>query len=256
METLVSLLALGPLLVLTPYIGKYLDVKAKVAEASRYAAFQRTIFSDPGASWGAEENSRSDGEIANDVERRFFGDPRSAILSGSPTVTADNPLWRDHDGQTLRLATASTTLGESASPEAYGPAVDLFSSGTNVLGLFDLGLGLNKQGYVDHAVAVPVVGLPSIARRGAALDIDEPEQPSLAFAGSGSILTDPWVPGNEDDFANRIDGLVVDEALQLIVFPGTFTFGFLPPFFEGIKGQDAELRSQSTMVLSRDIERF
>jgi len=55
-ETLVTLVALVPVFMLIPYLGKYLDVKHKTEDGARYALWERTVYSDPGASWNAGEN--------------------------------------------------------------------------------------------------------------------------------------------------------------------------------------------------------
>lgn len=258
-ETLVSMLALVPLFILIPYIGKYLDVKSKSVEANRYVAWERTNFSDPGAAWGADENSRDDSQIARDVAQRFFGDPRSGILTNAVQGVSENPLWRDHLGGSL-IANAGplsggVTISEGDAPVPRGPAVNLLTSGFS-LGPLDVGLDLNKNSFVRNGVSLPVIALPNFERRGAAIDIEPPTGPGFTFNQSGAILTDPWTPTSEENFVDRIDGLTVDEPLQFIVNPGTLTFGLFP-FSEGFfKGSDPQLTSESKVVLTEYVDRI
>lgn len=258
-ETLVSMLALVPLFILIPYIGKYLDVKSKTVEANRYASWERTNFSDPGAAWGGGENSRSDDQIARDVAQRFLGDPRSAILTNGTGPVTENPLWRDHLGGSLVASAGPLSNGvninEGDAPVPRGPAVNLLTSGFSI-GPLDVGLDLNKRSFISNGVSVPVVPLPNFSRRGAAISIEPPEVPGITFSQSGSILTDPWAPTSEENFADRIDGLTIDEPLQFIVNPGTAIFGIFP-FTEGIrKGFNPQLTSESKVVLTEYVDRF
>lgn len=248
-ETLISMLALLPIFILIPYIGKYIDIKSKAVQASRYAAFERTIFSDPGASWNSDENQSLDQQISRDINRRILSDPKTGVSSLNNGFVDDNPLWTNYRGDQLlagrQVERLSAALTENESPVSRTPLLDTISGRINLL--FDLGLGLNKQSYAQNSVAITAEFLPDITRVGAAPDIVEADT-GIAFLRTGAILTDAWSAGSEDVFEDRIDGLTADEIIAIPVTLGTFTFGFIPPFLEGIKGQDFGLESESTVV--------
>lgn len=268
-ETLVSLLALVPLFIIVPYIGKYLDVKHKVADATRYSVWERTIWSDPGAELGSGENSKSDADIALELNDRILSDPRSLVRSPTRFTQADvsdNPLWVDYVAEPLvalrayqPAATGSVVseaaLNEEQEPIEYGPSTALVAFGgipfSGALGLSDeLGLGVNERGFAASGITVPLVPLPDFKFSGVAVDIQRPTQADapINMAQTAAALTDGWMPGSENNFRDRLDGLVTDEPLQLIVNPGTFTFGVFPAFIEGLDGQNPQLESETEVI--------
>ncbi len=289
-ETLLTLLVFVPLFILIPYLGKYLDVKHYVVNASRYVTWERTVFGDEENSWEAGENSKSDTDIALEANHRILGDPRSAIIA-TENIRAnnftDNPLWTDHVGASLispqsANAAAGTRrvsqvgVDEEAAPVSHGTLPELVAFGgvpfdnnpissvvSKIIDLLpspvdlptDIGLGLNENGFVVGEYGVPLKPLPDFESKGASVDIELPdvEQAPLTINQTAAILTDAWIPGSEDNFIDRLDGIVLDEPLQIIVNPGTFLFGTLDPnpnalFREGDSGFDPKLES-STSVL-------
>ena len=252
-EMLVSMLALVPLLVLIPEIGKLLDIKAKGIEANRYAAFERTVFSDPFKAWGSGENRLLEEQIVRDTDKRFLTDPRTPILSaGSDLIVDVNPLWKNYRGDQLLppQRTGRLALGVNATgvPVPRESSVDQVTGEFGLFGPGELGLGLNQDGFVSSSVGITALDLPDFSRRGAAIDIDPDPGNRVAYIGGAAVLTDSWVPGDEDNFADRIDGITIDEALSGLVTPGTLFFTLIPPFFEGVKGTLPELRSESAVV--------
>lgn len=277
-ETLVAFVVLVPIFMLVPYLGKYLDVKHKAEDGARYALWERTVFSDPGASWDANENQKSDGRIRNEIRARFLEEPRAAITAQTPT-TERNPLWEDHTGgELVALADFESTIDESREPFPYGlrgrsflgkpdslslfgslaqdglPLLNQLDGLSNILGgALDFTLGLNDRGFVESRVTVPAIDLPVITRLGATLDINVAEE-QRAFTARGAILTDSWTPGTEGNYRERLDGLVIDEIVSFLVAPGTFTFGFFPVFIEGLDGQNPTLESESNVLPERYVD--
>jgi len=276
-ETLVAFVVLVPVFMLIPYLGKYLDVKHKTEDGARYALWERTVFSDPGASWGAGENQKSDTRIRSELRARIIEEPRAPITAQTPDGER-NPLWDTHQGDDLvDLADFDASLDESREPFPYGlrgsvlgtpDSLSLFGSlaqdGLPVLnelgaisdlagGALDFTLGLNTQGFATSQVALNVTDLPVFTRVGAGLDIDVAEE-QRTLTANGAILTDPWVPGSEGNYVDRLDGLVIDEIVSLLVAPGTFTFGFFPVFKEGLDGQNPTLESESDLLPERYID--
>ena len=254
-EALVSTLALVPLLILTPYLGKYLDVKSKTIESVRYSTWERSIYSDPRASWGSDEHSKDDQSIANEARSRILGAHRAPILSTASNPT-NNPLWRDHVGDDLvsfdRLGGTGYSLNENGVDSTRGATVALTISDFSI-GPIDFGLGLNTESKADARLSLDLKPLPNFARRGAAIDIEQrsitdPDTPLTPLSQAGQFFSDSWVPGSEDNFADRIDGLVVDEVLTFGVAPGTQTFGRFFFFREAKGGRDSDLTSESDVI--------
>lgn len=274
-ETLVAFVVLVPIFMLIPYLGKYLDVKHKAEEGARYAVWERSVFADPGASWDANENTKSDARLRAEIRARFVEEPRAAI-SAQLVQNARNPLWEDHAGGDLvPLDQFNASVAESREPYPYGlrgstvlgkpadlslfgslaqdglPLLNQLGGLSNFLGgALDFSLGRNTQGFVSSTVTLPAIDLPVFTRVGATLDIAVADD-SRSFASRGSMLTDPWVPGSEGNFRDVLDGLVIDEIVSVLVAPGTFTFGFFPVFIEGLDGQNPTLESESRVLPER-----
>ena len=278
-ETLVAFVALVPVFMLIPYLGKYLDVKHKAEDSARYALWERSIFADPGAAWGAGENVKSDARLRTEMRARFLGETRAAVETGVAPNAERNPLWEDHrGGELVALDTFDAAINESREPFPYGlrgssvlgkpESVSLFGSlaqdglpGLEPLdglsdflgGALDFNLGLNDAGFVNSAVTLSALDLPEFSRFGATLDIDVAAA-QRSFTGRGAILSDSWVPGSEGNYRDRLDGVVIDEIVSLLVAPGTFTFGNFPVFIEGRDGQNPTLETESRVLPERFVD--
>lgn len=276
-ETLVAFVVLVPIFMLIPYLGKYLDVKHKAEDSARYVLWERTVFSDPGASWEAEENQKSDARLKREVRARFLEEPRAPIAART-NAAERNPLWEDHTGGDLvPLDSFDVVIGESREPFPYGlrgssilgkpeslslfgslaqdglPLLNQLGSLSDLLGgALDFTLGLNTRGFVTSRVTLPVVDLPVFTRIGATLDIDVADG-QRTLSADGALLTDHWTPGTERNYRDRLDGLIIDEIVSLLVAPGTFTFGFFPVFIEGLDGQNPTLETESRVLPERYI---
>ena len=284
-ETLVALLALCPLLLLAPYLGKYLDVKDKAGNAARYAAWERTVWSDPGAGWNAGENSKDDATISREIGDRLLGSADRSIRGLAEPGATRLTLWQDYAGADLvtlaafagdAAAPGGAATEERTSPTSNGLSVETLAFGGPVVGnafadlgglvgsftgvldgvlpelgdVIDFGLDIGERSFAETRTAIPARPLPTIDFRGASLDIEPPPATAapLTFRQRGSILADPWNQVEEDRFADRIKGLVVDEPLKFIVFPGTTVFGETRAFPEGRQGADPDLESESRVL--------
>jgi hypothetical protein len=207
--------------------------------------------------------------MTQEAGARVLGDPRQPILSSVDDLPLEgitrNPLWVDYRGDDLVsleafrrdpfdtgstrpdpvAPTAGTELTEAAAPQIHGVAVEQLAFENEAFG-FDL----NRDGFVTGQVTLPAVVMPKFGRRGVAIDIQFPavDAERLSFSQQASILSDAWIPGSEDNYKDRLDGAVTDEVLQLIVLPGTVTFGNTLLFEEGEKGQDPQLETESPVI--------
>lgn len=277
-ETLVGLLALVPVLILIPYIGKYLDVKHKTLDAGRYAVWERSVFSD-GGSWGAGENQKSDEKIESEIVSRLLSDPRTPI-SADIAAANQNVLWQDHGGADLvDLSSYSQALTEFEDPFNYGlagrsfllkpenaslvtalaydglPLLNELGGLSSLLGgALDFNLGLNDGGFAEANVSLTAFGLPAFLRDGVIQSVFPQSGNAFDFQSPAAMLTDAWVPGSEDNYRDRLDGLVIDEVLQVLVLPGTVTFGLFPLFREGLDGLGPDLETESTVIPPRYVD--
>jgi len=102
-EFAVLTLAMLPIMVGIPMIGKMIDLKQTAINASRYAAWEATI---------------SDSSVqSNQIESRFFGD-ELATLSTNGSSNSNNKLWGES-----RTTGSSTYFGQSVVQIVSGSAV-------------------------------------------------------------------------------------------------------------------------------------
>ena len=106
---------LVPLLLIVPLVGKYMDIAQTTAVASRYVAFEGTVRHSSSA-----DGWKTDGELAQEIRRRFFSNSDAPIKTGD--VAGDfnahrNALWFDHKGASL-LPEFDKNVGVSTTKEA------------------------------------------------------------------------------------------------------------------------------------------
>ncbi len=106
---------LVPLFLLVPLLGKVSDLNHTTIEASRYAAWERTV---------ADTGQKPDTELAAEIQRRLYSRPDMPIHTGAgrPDVKKDrNPLWTGYGGKdVLRSAVDDVGMGVSEG-KAPGP---------------------------------------------------------------------------------------------------------------------------------------
>lgn len=96
-EFVVLAVALVPLLLLVPLMGKYLDLMQSAEVASRYVAFEATVHH-------ARSGWKPADALAEEVRHRFFSASHLGLRSGDVArdeAPSRNPVWRDHGGRPL-----------------------------------------------------------------------------------------------------------------------------------------------------------
>lgn len=262
-ETVILMTALVPLLLGIPLVGKYLDVKAAALEASRFAVWERTVWSDVSAGWGESENHKSSDRVRTEVSRYVIGHPSTLI--DPEALPKRNPLWVSH-GQERMLHGVSVThddgttkvlpaevVQDSRGAPVGSPVVDRFAEGpllgtalseaTAAIGKqlgalasgcgpgldFNEGLGLSQNGFAEATITLPARNF-----------IQRDAGTSLKFSSTAAILSNGWTATDVRTYRNRVDRLTVDELVACAVVPGRFTFAVIsrgantPLYGEGI----------------------
>jgi hypothetical protein len=113
-EFAVLALALVPLFILVPLIGKYIDLNQTAEQASRYVAFEASA-RNTRSSWKTDE------ELAVEVRRRFFSNSDAPVKTGDEAgnfAAHRNPVWSDHAGKPL-LQKFEDDVGVAGAKEGY-----------------------------------------------------------------------------------------------------------------------------------------
>lgn len=207
-EFAVLMLALVPLLLAIPLLGKYQDLAHMSESAARYLVFEATTAR-------AEHARRTDPELAQEVRRRFFGNSDAPIKTGDAAgdfAAHRNPLWVDHSGRPL-LVNFETDVGvrtRSAPSGSQSAALVLGTSG------FDLPDSELHEGVVTVRPR-DVANLPPFDALG------------LEIRRHQVLFAHGWTAAGADDLADRIAG---GRALVYPIGPLKLlgeTVGRLPP---------------------------
>ena len=233
-EVLVSLIFFAPVFLLVPIIGKYLDIKQKTIEASRYAVWERSVWSDPGSVWDSGENTKNDEEIGTEVDRRFFGH-LSQLISDKSAFShngiVENPMWTTVD---TAIDTGSNTTQNNNAPTSLElPILNGVKVGTKTLRSY-AEITENKAPssildepvnfIADEIVEIPIVdtelGMKILVNDYAIATISAPvknyidSNKDLIIQARSALLTNTWSAPDESRFHQRVDKLVADEIVD------------------------------------------
>jgi len=202
-------LAMVPLFLLMPMIGKYQDVSHATQMASRYVALD-AIAHNSASSTG----NKTPAVISNEVRQRFFGNSEAFIQAtdGQTNVLPVNPVWRTPFGQRLIASSADIqiTFGDQdkawPSPtQGYVGASDrkIFNQqNLSGLALADR-MGLPSNGMFQANVSVRLANLPN------GLSLIEPfNNINLQITRSTVVLHDTWAANNPATVEQRSAELV------------------------------------------------
>jgi hypothetical protein len=236
-EFLVLAVAILPMFLLVPLIGKYQDVAHSTQMASRFLAFDAAN-RDPSVP------AKDEAQLAAEVRRRYFGMPDGGIESeanaaGGPgdADTPVNPFWTNpHGGALIRSATdVAISFGPAEAAQAtqaYMPASD--GAPFNLAPLANASrAGLPTRGIYRANVTVPLVNLPA----GHAL-LEPFDSIKLRIARQTSVLTDAWTASGPDQVQSRsgqlaapIPGLGLIETVVALAMPVVDLNAVQPPRF-------------------------
>ncbi len=185
-EFIVLSVALVPLFLLMPLIGKYQDISHSVLAASRYAAFDMlTRYNDP----------KPQAQLEQEIRRRFFSS------SGSPIKTSDlaqdveadqNPLWRDPANKPLIAKFSDVQVGTSWAGLSGTP--DVFNDTARAT------FGLPRRELYTATITVPLINVPE------GLRFYEPfDKLNLQVRRHTSVAPDSWAGSSASQVQGQID---------------------------------------------------
>lgn len=211
-EFLVVAVAMLPLFLLLPMIGKYQDLAHMTQLASRYAAFDATSFGDA----DGFNDWKPPAQLADEVRRRFYSNADAWIKTGDVAGDFDanrNLFWRDPYGHALisKFSDVSVAFGGSGVGQAGGFDTASGADGTpfNAIPLANANaIGLNARGIYTARVGVALANLPSGIRSVAPFDAID-----LRIVRHTSLLFDPWSAVDTEKTEDRVAKLAPATAL-------------------------------------------
>lgn len=199
-EFLVLAFVLLPLFLLIPLIGKYQDISHTAQMASRYVAFEAMT-----RNYNSDSGWKPEAELADDVRRRFFGNPDAPVKTQEGADDArvnQNLFWRDpQDNSLIKAINTDVTVNfgpthGSTHSAAFSTASD--NSSFNALGISHA-LGLEAKGIYTAGVNVSVANVPD------GLKFYEPfDKINLVISRGTSILIDPWTAKSPAQIESKI----------------------------------------------------
>ncbi len=190
---IVSLFFLVPLFLFMTMIMKYLDMRSSTLQASRYAAFERTVYSASGSERDATMAKLTDAQLANGIKTRFFGNSADTIKqtqNDSNTGFTNIPLWSDAAGNKLvNTGAVANTTNNTSEPLVFAADKTLqvtLGNWSSVIPSQLSGLNgfkLNYDKYYNMTVSVSPTkpSGPVFANL-----------PALTFTDNDTILADGW----------------------------------------------------------------
>jgi hypothetical protein len=117
-----------PLFLMVPVLGKISDMNSTSIQASRYAAWERTI---------ASPTDKSDAVLNDEVRSRLFGLTGHFNTTGETPNDSDqnhNPLWTDHKGDRLLTSSINDVDMQAVNGGLDGSLTSGFTNVINTIG--------------------------------------------------------------------------------------------------------------------------
>lgn len=199
-----ALFFLVPLFLAIAVLGKFIDVQHTVDMASRYAAWERTVWYEAdGNKFNSinDPNQKSAAGIQNEVAVRLLNDRSTNVTvikdsdkSATSFVNGLDPMWRDPANVTYLDAynqMVATISKEKPSKDFAGAALGVFSS----LAVLDDVAGTLVPPVPTDTMAVAKINFNKVARNSGTyqrLWESSPVWDGLDFEATGAILSNTW----------------------------------------------------------------
>lgn len=190
---IVGAFVLVPLFIITPLLGKYINMQDSTLQAARNAAFARTIWSRHGQRNGEAVAQESNRAIEGKEVVRFFGQQNTALSSASAGAGqyAPRALWSDQAGHPLLPKYSDITVSLSQGSDSGAPN-EALSKALSVLGKMTTGGGphLDYRGLFTATAQATPVNVPFPKPFNAL---------NLTFSAQDTLLANGWSALNPQD---------------------------------------------------------
>ncbi|MBV8659957.1 MAG: hypothetical protein JO142_19225 [Burkholderiales bacterium] len=227
-ETLVACIALIPLFLLMPLVGKYIDIKLATIAASRKLAFECTVRGEVCTDLGAHSDA------VDQLRSQFFrGNGNEVLANDVPDddVSVDtqrNVLWSDRSNNPL--IEHYSDIGARVEPVTFDPLggvlTPIAAFGPKQLN-FDATAGLyNARVQVD---------LSTSQTKSFAWQLDSM---ALKMQQHTAVLSDAWTATGAADVKSRVQNAdkLLDTAAAVAYLPATLGLQTLGPLIETRSG--------------------
>lgn len=206
-EFLVAAVALVPLLLLVPMIGKYQAIAYQTEAASRYAAFDAASHHGRATSWTPAD------ELQTQIAWRFFTRKEEGIDSRAtaamPTADRLNSLWHAPNGEALfsdPRRSFVVRFGGAGGP-TLDPAAGRVDASDQGAMEWAPALGLGRTGIHVAQVTSSADNLP--ARR----FLKPLDEINFSVTRKTALVVDGWQARDPDEVKSRLDDIVIFPAV-------------------------------------------
>ena len=238
-EMTVSLVAIVPLFLLIPMLGKYIDIKHAAVQAARYEAWEYTVWyannSDRPVGYTRPQPIKSMNQTRNEARQRFLSNTSLPIANTDSSgwdIASPNPLWKDHTGLALyngAAETGSSQQGPLDTPNvsSENPVDDtleiiktFFKAMKAEIGYVGAGsgapfTGIRDAGYYKSSVQLPVQTANAFLPRAAFRSDKRVQAPqNLVFSARAAVLADGWNSGGRIYTLDQTRGVSVTPLLN------------------------------------------
>lgn len=216
-----SVFVLVPMAIGIPYMAKVSDARHKLYEASRYSAWERTVYYRAGASY----NRKTDDAVMREINRRVFGlanepvdtvkDRQSVALN---TFKVD-PMLQTYEyggGGTVTpiLQPANqTTNSYNRVGMVVRPQSGRLSRVTNRIA--GRGLNLDRSGIQVHDVTMELTKIPQLPLRAGRFEA----------TSRNAMLNGSWNANGPNDVRNRLRNVIASRLLNNGIVRGIQNLG-------------------------------
>ena len=220
-EFLISMtLVMSVLLLAIVMLGKFNDIRNRTLMASRYLAWERTVWSDGDAmknlasdpstteGWSstyggaALSASKLDSELKGELMQRLMandGSPLSSTDLKQSGLPASRPaMWNDYGGNPLLASSAdiavSTGVASDPATSLNRTALSQWSVATASGGQYPAHLSLPASTLRSGTLSVSVGGNSDVLERLWPKDEPLPAFSGLTFSDTNAMLTNSWTP--------------------------------------------------------------
>ena len=248
-----------PLVLFLPVIGKLSDVNNASVQASRYAAWERTI---------ANSSEKPDIQVSKEVVNRFFGDPELLLETDKALIDLEedgNSFWMvyESDSEQSQMLKRHSLIGQNASlskvktknesvPVAGAEAISegLASVGKAMSSLIpDSKWDLEQKGLYTIEVSTDVATNRLLAEGKNCLGV-ETDAVASCLRHRAAIFVDAWDSSSAAQTEERVRSLVPAGVFQPIG-DKLSKFGSVP-LFEELKKLDGIFGEVNEDVLPPD----
>ena len=205
-EFFVAAIAIIPLFLLIPLIGKYQDISHATTMAGRYAAFDATNRNDVQGGW------KPPAQLADEVRRRFFSNTDAAIKTNDTAgnfKANQNLLWVDQQNHSLIAnfgKDINLSFGNEKTSAHTSKDFSSASDGAPFITTIDFPSRLQvvPHGIYRANVSVTIANIEPLS--GPLNTYKEFEKINLVMNRGTSLVIDPWSASSIAQAEQRFSG--------------------------------------------------